>query len=88
MANNFDNQNQIRAYKTPKKLTKLWSEILDRETPHWESGKALEYFVLRAFELEGATVRYPYEVNWKGIREQIVEEGNPIFDFTSLNLKK
>lgn len=71
MANYLDNQNRVKRYKTPKKLLKLWSDILERETPDWESGKALEYFILRAFELEGATVRYPYEVNWKGIKEQI-----------------
>lgn len=29
-------------------------------TPGWEPGKALEYFVLRAFQLEEAQVTFPY----------------------------
>ena len=29
----------------------------------WKSGKVLEYTLLRAFELEGATIRWPYNVN-------------------------
>lgn len=52
-----------------KGLRKLWQQILspdsvqergDRES--WERGKALEYLVLRAFELDGAQVRWPYDV--------------------------
>jgi len=30
--------------------------------PGWPPGKAFEYLILRAFELDGATVRYPFEV--------------------------
>lgn len=40
----------------------LWDDVLDCRTPEWDSGKALEYVVLKGFELSGATVRWPYAV--------------------------
>lgn len=44
-------------------LCALWAKIKTKQTsPEWPPGKALEYFLLRAFELEGAQVIYPYEV--------------------------
>lgn len=44
-------------------LCLLWEKIKNKETsPEWPAGKALEYVLLRAFELEGAQVVYPYEV--------------------------
>lgn len=44
-------------------LQALWKEIQQGTTgPDWPPGKALEYFLLRSFELEGADVVYPYEV--------------------------
>jgi len=44
----------------------LWSNILLKNTPGWQPGIAFEYLILRAFELEGADVVYPYEVNLFG----------------------
>ncbi len=44
----------------------LWSSIEAGNTPEWESGKAFEYLILRAFELEGAEVRWPYRVTIEG----------------------
>ena len=44
----------------------LWAAIEAGTSPGWESGEALEYLVIRAFEIdpdEPATVRYPYEVS-------------------------
>jgi hypothetical protein len=41
-------------------LSRLWEGINARDTPGWEPGKAFEYLVLRAFELDGAEVKYPY----------------------------
>jgi hypothetical protein len=55
-------------------LRKLWADIQAGNTPGWEEGEALEYLVLRAFELdptERALVRYPYEVSLFG---EMVEE--------------
>src|SRR4051794_34066818 len=40
----------------------LWEQIVARETPDWEPGKAFEYLVLAAFRLDGAQVRWPYQV--------------------------
>jgi hypothetical protein len=45
-------------------LLRLWERVAQAEsTPGWEAGRALEYLIVRAFELEGAEVRYPYSVN-------------------------
>lgn len=43
-------------------LRALWDNIEKRNTPGWEQGKAFEYLVIRAFQLDGAEVKYPYRV--------------------------
>ncbi|BAZ10414.1 hypothetical protein NIES4071_22290 [Calothrix sp. NIES-4071] len=43
-------------------LIRLLSQIEAGNTPDWDAGKALEYLIIRAFELEGAEVLYPYSV--------------------------
>lgn len=54
-------------------LLVLWEKIIQRaELPEWPKGRALEYLVIRAFELGGATVTYPFEVRQNGhLLEQI-----------------
>jgi hypothetical protein len=52
-------------------LVALWGQVAARNTPGWESGKAFEYLILRAFELEGADVMYPYSVN---MHDEVVEQ--------------
>lgn len=53
-------------------LSGLWSGIRTGRTPGWEPGKAFEYLILRAFELDGAEVRWPYVVSLAGrVVEQI-----------------
>lgn len=47
-------------------LRTLWDNIENRNTPGWEPGKAFEYLVLRAFQLDGAAVRWPYRVKLFG----------------------
>jgi hypothetical protein len=47
-------------------LLDLWKAIESGNTPGWESGKALEYLILRAFQLEGAEVTWPYSVRVDG----------------------
>lgn len=47
-------------------LRSLWQQIESRTTQSWTDGKALEHLVLRAFELGGATVKWPYEVRIAG----------------------
>jgi hypothetical protein len=71
MATETDYQQRIAAYGHTQLLT-LWEEIQADDTPGWEPGKAFEYLVIRAFELEGATVTYPFSVRLGGtIVEQI-----------------
>jgi hypothetical protein len=43
-------------------LADLWSAVKANNTPGWAKGKAFEYLIVRAFELEGAKVTYPYRV--------------------------
>jgi Restriction endonuclease len=43
-------------------LRELWDAIQQRGAPDWGAGRAFEYLVLRAFELDGAHVRWPYTV--------------------------
>jgi hypothetical protein len=53
-------------------LRELFARIEARDTPGWEPGRAFEYLVLRLFELDGAIVRWPYEVHLQGhVVEQI-----------------
>ncbi len=47
-------------------LRSLWRDIEDRQTLGWDAGKAFEYLVLRAFELDGAEVKWPYRVKLFG----------------------
>lgn len=43
-------------------LLDLLRRVQDRDVGEWAIGKAFEYLVVRAFELESASVQYPYEV--------------------------
>lgn len=47
-------------------LDQMWEQIIERNTPSWEPGKAFEYFILRAFQLGGAEVVFPYQVRLYG----------------------
>jgi len=52
-------------------LLRLWRQIVAGKTPGWAPGKAFEYLIIRAFELEGADVTYPYQVK---VEEDVVEQ--------------
>ncbi|MFM5983876.1 MAG: restriction endonuclease, partial [Sphaerospermopsis kisseleviana] len=53
-------------------LIKLWSEIKAKKTSNfWDAGKALEYLILRAFQLDGAEIAWPYIVK---VQDKIVEQ--------------
>ena len=65
-------QEEIRRY-THSDLVSLYDELSGEErtgplsfryseSRQWDLGKALEYLIVRAFEEEGAEVRYPFEV--------------------------
>ena len=47
-------------------LLSLWKKIEAGTVSDWASGKAMEYLIVRAFELEKAEVRWPYEVSLGG----------------------
>lgn len=51
-------------------LRLLWREI-ESGTAAWPAGKALEHLVLRAFELSGAAVIWPYSVR---VGDELVEQ--------------
>lgn len=48
-------------------LEDLWHRSARGPVPGWPAGRAFEYLILRAFELDGATVRWPFEVTLGGI---------------------
>lgn len=53
-------------------IQEMWNSVLLGATPGWEPGRAFEYLILRAFELDGARVRWPYTVDIHGhVVEQI-----------------
>jgi hypothetical protein len=57
-----------------EKLEKLWNKLNSERRPirYWDDGKALEYLIIKAFELDGAQVEWPYEIRTdQGIEEQI-----------------
>lgn len=61
MAETHTYQNRIRRLGW-NELRQLWEGIARRDTPDWASGKAFEYLILRAFELDGAEISWPYRV--------------------------
>jgi hypothetical protein len=60
-------------------IKKLWRAVKNgkSERSGWQKGKAFEYLILRAFEIEGATVKYPYGVWFQG--KQIEEIDGVIY---------
>ena len=72
MPTGIEYQQRIAAYNSLQ-LLQLWQEIQTGLTPGWDPGKAFEYLVIRAFELEGAAVTYLFLVRLGGgtVVEQI-----------------
>jgi len=52
-------------------LLDLWAQIEKGDTADWPAGIAFEYLVLRALELDGAEVRWPFSVKLEG---ELVEQ--------------
>ncbi|WP_224243591.1 hypothetical protein [Hyalangium gracile] len=49
-------------------LRRMWEVLsVGDNLSGWPPGRALEYLVLRAFQLEGAEVTWPYEVRRRGV---------------------
>jgi len=80
MPTDIQYENRVKKYSW-KNLEDLWNEIENQSTPNWDPGKALEYLVLKMFELDGANIKWPYSVpmpNSNEIMEQI--DGVVYFD--------
>jgi hypothetical protein len=43
-------------------LLDMWDKIQTGSATGWDSGKAFEYLVPRAFQLDGARIRWPYRI--------------------------
>ena len=52
-------------------LRTLWDAIARRDTYGWEEGRAFDYLVLRAFQLDRARIRWPY---WVSIGGETMEQ--------------
>jgi hypothetical protein len=61
----------IQQYNEWDKLRTLWEAVQREDTPGWAAGKAFEYLVLQAFNLDGGVVRWPYSVE---IENEVVEQ--------------
>ncbi len=70
MPTNSEHETKIRQIDR-EGLLGLWNAINDRVTDGWEPGIAFEYLVIRAFELDGTEVKWPYRVT---IFESVVEQ--------------
>ena len=71
MASENEYKRRIDKYDLAR-LLHLWEAVKAGNTPDWEPGKAFEYLVLRAFQLEGADIRWPYMVKIHDVQiEQI-----------------
>ena len=46
-----------------EQVVELLAHVLDEACEDWDEGAALEYLILRAFQIEGATVRYHFYVH-------------------------
>jgi hypothetical protein len=74
---------RIRRYKNHRDLLRLWKTMSSNTvSPVWGSGKAMEHLVLRAFELEKASVQYPFEVKKDGM---VVEQIDGVVYTNGLN---
>lgn len=71
-----DDIERIRTHGWPQ-LQELWRSIVLGQTPDWGAGKAMEYLILRAFELDGADVVWPYSVPLHG--EQIEQIDGAVY---------
>ena len=70
MATSEEYETRIRALDWAG-LADFWEAINRRDTPGWEPGRAFEYLIIRAFELDGAEVRWPFDVK---LMENVVEQ--------------
>lgn len=73
MATETEYQAKIKDF-TWEDLDALWVAIKQQETPGWDNGKALEYLILKSFQMGKAEIRWPYNVHFQRTREETGEE--------------
>lgn len=77
MATNAELEAKIKLIADWNGLRQLWETIQAESPPAgWEKGEALEYMLIRAFELDPekpAKVRYPYEVSLFGEKVEEID---------------
>ena len=71
MPTDTEYESMIQHFDKWKKLRDFWGKIQKADTPGWAAGKAFEYLVLQAFNLDGGAVRWPYPVE---IENEVVEQ--------------
>jgi len=71
MPTDAEYKSMIQQFDNWKKLTGFLGKIQKGDTPGWAAGKAFEYLVLQAFNLDGGAVRWPYPVE---IENEVVEQ--------------
>lgn len=73
MSKESEYKDAIKSYDNHDALLRLWKQKKKGEIDgtKWPEGKLFEYIMLRAFELEGAEITYPYTVNF---HEDVVEQ--------------
>lgn len=77
-----ENIARVRSYKTHGELLTLWESIRSANgTVGWDAGLAFEFLVLRAFEIEGGSVEYPFSV--KLFDELEVEQIDGMVEFSN-----
>jgi hypothetical protein len=64
-----------------RELRELWDKIQHERATDWDPGKALEYLVPRAFQLDGARVKWPYRVP---LHDEIVEQIDGVIEVDGL----
>jgi hypothetical protein len=63
-------------------LRDMWDKIQTGSATGWDSGKAFEYLVPRAFQLDGARIRWPYRIS---LHEEIVEQIDGVVEAAGLH---
>ncbi|OJT25329.1 hypothetical protein BO221_12415 [Archangium sp. Cb G35] len=57
-------------------LIELWTQVQEaRDLWPWPPGRAFEYLILRAFQLEGARVIWPYWGQWEQVDGAVYVDG-------------
>jgi hypothetical protein len=67
MATSEEYIRKIKQLKKPADVARMYRQLKSGDSlSDWPAGKAFEYLVLRAFEMEGAEITWPFSVRWEG----------------------